>query len=166
MKLIAVGNPFCTATTGWGRPSWSGARATDAFPGAELIDAGHRRPVADRPLDADDELHVIVDAARMGRGTGPRRRASAPGEVSLGLAAATGLSLHGFGLARPSPWPSASTACRGDLKVVVGVEPAQTSGDRDRGLSDAVASAVPRGAGDLIKAEVHCAMSEADHPGH
>jgi hypothetical protein len=45
--------------------------------------------------------------------------------------------------------------------VVVGVEP-QTL-EIDRGLSDAVASAVPEVL-EIIKAEVH--SDEADHPGH
>ncbi|MDO9172248.1 MAG: hydrogenase maturation protease [bacterium] len=156
MKLIAVGNPLY-GDDGVGAAVLERARATDAFPGAELIDAGtDALSLIDR--FADEELHVIVDAARMGLEPGRVVR-FAPGEVALGLAGDR-LSLHGFGLAEAFALAERIDRLPRRL-VIVGVEP-QTL-EIDRGLSDAVASAVPEVL-EIIKAEVH--SDEADHPGH
>lgn len=118
MKLIAVGNPLY-GDDGVGAAVLARAREAGLFPGAELIDGGVDALALIDRFD-DDDLHVVVDAARMGLAPGAVRRI-APERVREAIRG-DHLSLHGFGLAEAF----AMAASIGRLPrrlAVLGVEP-------------------------------------------
>jgi len=160
VRIVAVGNPFC-GDDGVGAAVLERIRAEGLFPGAELIDAGtDALSLLDRFAEtgAAERLHIIIDAAKMGCEPG-RVVGFAPAEARRRIVWDR-LSLHGLGLAEAFALAEGLGAMPRRV-VVVGVEPTEVR--MDRGLSDAVAAAVPEVIR-LIRAEVRA--DEADHTGH
>ncbi len=156
MKIVAVGNSLY-GDDGVGAAVLDRIRADNLFPDAELIDAGtDALSLIDR--FEPDGLNVVIDAAMMGCEPGRVQRFT-PEQARLRIQW-DHLSLHGFGLAETFAMAE-SIGCMPRRVVILGVEPEEIR--IDRGLSDAVASAVPEVL-QLIQAEVR--DDEADHPGH
>lgn len=137
MKVIAVGNSFY-GDDGVGAAVLAAIEGEDALPGAELID------IATDGLALIDHLepgerHVIVDAARMGLAPG-EVAAFRPDEARLRIRQ-DNLSVHGFGLPEAFAMAEKLGLMPADV-LIVGVEPERI--EIDRGLSAAVAAAVPR----------------------
>ena len=137
MKIIAAGNSF-HGDDGVGATVLESVREQGILPGAELVD------IATDALSLIDHLepgrrHVIVDAARMGLAPG-EVAAFRPDEVTLRIRQ-DNLSVHGFGL--PEAFAMADKlGLMPDDVLIVGVEPERI--EINRGLSPAVAAAVPR----------------------
>jgi hydrogenase maturation protease len=146
LKIIAVGNAFF-GDDGVGAAVLDAARRDSRLAGAELIDIGTDALALLDHLEPG-ERHVIVDAARMGLAPG-EVASFRPGEARLRIER-DNLSLHGFGL--PEAFTMAQLiGCMPDDVLIVGVEPERVA--IDRGLSAAVAAAVPRVVS-ILQAEV------------
>lgn len=155
MKVIAVGNPLY-GDDGVGAAVLAKLEAENHLPGAELVDC-HTDALSVIDHFTPGELHVIIDAAKMGETPGRVVRFT-PDEVRLRIEW-DHLSMHGFGLAETFAMAEAIGEMP-ERVVIVGVEPEIVK--IDRGLSDAVAAAVPEVIA-TIQAEVQGDVAE-DHP--
>jgi len=157
VKIIAVGNAFY-GDDGIGAAVLEHLRKERRWPDADLIDVGTDALAMLDHLDPNG-WNVVVDAGRMGLAPGTVA-AFGPDEVQLRIVS-DHLSLHGFGLAEVFTIARNLGRLPRQL-LIVGIEPAEVT--IDRGLSPAVAAAIPRVIS-LINAEVHGDDSQ-DHPGH
>ncbi len=157
MKIIAVGNSLY-GDDGVGAAVLGRVRDEGLAPGAELIDV---ETDALSLIDhfSRDEIHVIIDAAKMGCEPGRVVRFTHD-EVRLHIRW-DHLSMHGFGLAETFAIAE-QVGSMPERVVIIGVEPAVIK--IDRGLSDVVAAAIPDVLA-LIQAEVKNDVA-ADHPRH
>jgi hydrogenase maturation protease len=146
VKIFAVGNPLY-GDDGIGKAVLDRIGESDLFPGAQLIDVG-TDALALIDHFADDEFHVIIDAAKMGEAPGSVVSFT-PDQARLKITW-DHLSLHGFGLAETFNMARGIGRLPARLKVV-GVEP--ESINIDEGLSAEVTAAIPRVV-DIIRAEV------------
>ena len=146
MKIIAVGNSFY-GDDGVGAAVLEKIRQDDLFPGADLVDV-HTDALALLDHLSRGEPNVVVDAAEMGRepGTAVGFR---PSQVRMNIKS-DHLSMHGFGLAEAFDLAAQLDRMPDDV-LIVGVEPERV--EINRGLSEAVAQAVPRVIS-IIQAEV------------
>ena len=156
MKIMAVGNAFY-GDDGVGAAVLDQIRKADVFPGAELFDAHTDALSLLDHLDRD-RLNVIIDAADMGLPPGEVAWFQ-PEDVAFKIAL-DHLSMHGFGL--PETFALAEQlGLMPERTIIVGVQPERI--EINRGLSPAVAAAVPRVIS-IIQTEVQ--PHEEDHPGH
>jgi len=146
MKIVAVGNSFY-GDDGVGTAVLAQIRASDAFPGADLVDL-HTDALALVDELVPGELNVVIDAADMGLAPG-EARGFRPSEVELKIRS-DHLSMHGFGLAEAFGLAS-QLGCLPREVLVVGVQPGRI--EINQGLTARVAAAVPRVIS-IIKAEV------------
>ncbi len=157
MKVIAVGNPLY-GDDGVGAAVLARIEREHLLPDAVLVDV-HTDALAVIDHFTPDGLHVIIDAAKMGEQPGRVVRFT-PDEVRLRIKW-DHLSLHGFGLAETFAMAE-SIGEMPERVVIIGVEPETIQ--IDRGLSDAVASAIPEVIATIL-AEVQRDAAE-DHPRH
>jgi len=155
VKVIAVGNPLY-GDDGVGAAVLAKLGEENILPGAELVDV-HTDALAIIDHFTADDLHVIIDAAKMGEQPGRVVRFT-PDEVRLRIEW-DHLSIHGFGLAETFSIAE-SIGEMPERVVIIGVEPETIQ--IDRGLTDAVAAAVPEVIA-TIQAEVQGDDAE-DHP--
>lgn len=157
MKIMAVGNPFY-GDDGVGAAVLDQIRKAELFPRAELFDA-HTDALSLLDHLDPDRLNVIIDAADMGLPPGEVAWFE-PEDVEFKIAS-DNLSMHGFGLAETFAMAE-QLGLMPERTMIVGVQPERI--EINRGLSAAVAAAVPRVIS-IIQAEVR-PHEEEDHPGH
>lgn len=154
---MAVGNSFY-GDDGVGAAVLEQIRKAECFPGADLFDA-HTDALSLLDHLSPGQTNVIIDAADMGLAPGEVAWFR-PHEVQLKIRS-DHLSMHGFGLAETFAMAEQLNLMPAQT-IIVGVQPQRI--EINRGLSDAVAAAVPRIIS-IIRAEVEGNVQE-DHPGH
>ena len=157
MKIMSVGNSFY-GDDGVGAAVLEQIRKADVFPGVELFDA-HTDALSLLDEMQPGQTNIIIDAADMGLPPGAVAWFR-PEDVELKIQS-DHLSMHGFGLAETFAMAEQLGRLPEDT-LIVGVQPERI--EINRGLSDAVAAAVPRVIS-IIEAEV-ASDEQEDHPGH
>ncbi len=137
MKIFAVGNSFY-GDDGVGVAVLDSIREANTFPGADLYDA-HTDALVLLDRFSPGELNVIIDAADMGLEPGSVE-GFRPSEVRVKIKS-DHLSMHGFGLGETFILAE-SLGTMPENVLIVGVQPARI--EINKGLSEAVAAAVPR----------------------